>query len=165
MKANATSLQTCSHDIRGIKQFSRWLKLQKRTPDDPLAALTGFNVDTDRRYVRREMLPEEVAYLLPVVESYTTAMHNLPGPDRAMAYRVALGTGFRAKEPRSLTPSSFNLDCTPPTPVVVPIRFGRTPLRRHARANRPDATGGSSTSTQQGTRTFPRSLRAVPPSR
>ena len=106
------------HYIRGIKQFSRWLKLQKRTPDDALAALAGFNAETDRRYVRREMTPDEVAYLLRTVETYTTAMHNMPGPDRAMAYRVALGTGFRAKELRSLTPASFDLDADPPTVTV-----------------------------------------------
>lgn len=45
-------------------------------------------------------------------------MHNQVGPDRAMAYRVALGTGFRAKELRSLTPASFNLDGNPPTVTV-----------------------------------------------
>ena len=118
MKAGGASLQTCNHYIRGIKQFSRWLKLQKRTPDDALAALAGFNAETDRRYVRRELTPEEMAYLLRAVESYTTPNHNMAGPDRAMAYRVALGTGFRAKELRSLTPASFALDAEPPTVTV-----------------------------------------------
>jgi len=118
MKAGGASLQTCNHYIRGIKQFSRWLRLQKRNPDDSLAALAGFNVDTDRRYVRREMTPDELVELLRTVETYTTANHNMPGPDRAMAYRVALGTGFRAKELRSLTPASFDLDADPPTVTV-----------------------------------------------
>jgi len=118
MKVGGASLQTCNHYIRGIKQFSRWLKLQRRTPDDALAALAGFNVETDRRYVRREMAPDELFELLRTVETYTTANHNMPGPDRAMAYRVALGTGFRAKELRSLTPASFDLDSDPPTVTV-----------------------------------------------
>ncbi len=34
-----------------------------------------------------------------------------------MAYRVALGTGFRADEMRSLTPGSFRMDDTPPVVV------------------------------------------------
>ncbi len=118
MKAGGASLQTCNHYMRGIKQFSRWLKLQRRTPDDALAALAGFNVETDRRYVRREMTTDELVELLRTVESYTTANHNMAGPDRAMAYRVALGTGFRAKELRSLTPASFDLDADPPTVTV-----------------------------------------------
>jgi len=118
LKASGASLQTCNHYIRNVKQFARWLKLQKRTPDDALASLTGFNAETDRRYIRREMTTDEAAYLLRTVETYTTAMHNMPGPDRAMAYRLALGTGFRAKELRSLTPASFDLDADPPTATV-----------------------------------------------
>ncbi len=61
------------------------------------------------------MTPDELVCLLQFTEGYTTPNHNLCGPDRAMAYRVALGTGFRAKELRSLTPRSFDLDSDPPT--------------------------------------------------
>jgi len=127
MKTGGASLQTLNHYIRNIKQFSRWLKLQRRTPDDALAGLSGFNAETDRRYVRREMTPDEAAFLLRTVATYTTAMHNMPGPDRAMAYWVALGTGFRAKELRSLTPASFDLDADPPT---VTVQAGYSKRRR-----------------------------------
>ena len=126
MRTGGAGLQTCNHYIRGIKQFSRWLKAQKRTPDDALADLAGFNAATDRRYVRREMTPEEMAYLLRTVETYTTVNHNMPGPDRAMAYRVALRTGFRARELRSLTPASFDLEADPPT---VTVTAGLKPIR------------------------------------
>ena len=51
--------------------------------------------------------PEEVARLLASAEKRTRPEHNLPGPDRAMIYRLALGTGFRASELRSLTPGIF----------------------------------------------------------
>jgi hypothetical protein len=40
------------------------------------------------------------------------------GPDRAIVYRLALGTGFRASELRSLRPESFDLDSDPPTVTV-----------------------------------------------
>ena len=40
---------------------------------------------------------------------------GMAGPDRAMLYRVALGTGFRREELRSLFPASFRLDSSPPT--------------------------------------------------
>jgi integrase len=92
--------------------------LQKRLLEDPLASLSGFNEKTDRRHVRRVMTREELAYLLPVVEGFTTANHNLPGADRAMLYRLAFGTGFRASELRSLTSASFDLDTDPPTVTV-----------------------------------------------
>ncbi len=39
----------------------------------------------------------------------------MTGPDRAILYRVAAGTGFRASECRSLTPASFRVDDDPPT--------------------------------------------------
>jgi integrase len=37
------------------------------------------------------------------------------GPDRAILYALALGTGFRADELRTLTPERFALDSDPPT--------------------------------------------------
>jgi hypothetical protein len=52
------------------------------------------------------------------VSARTTPMHHLPDPDRAMACRVVLSTGFRSKELRSLTPESFDLDSDPPTVTV-----------------------------------------------
>ena len=42
---------------------------------------------------------------------------NLTGPDRAILYALALGTGFRAKELRTLTPERFNLDFDAPSVV------------------------------------------------
>ena len=81
--------------------------------------LEGFNTATeDQRHARREVTPEELTYLLAFVERHTLAAHKLPGPDRAVLYRVALGTGFRVNELRSLTPASFNLDRNPPTVTV-----------------------------------------------
>lgn len=59
----------------------------------------------------------------------------MPGTDRAMIYRLALGTGFRASELRSLTPSSFNLDGDGPTVTVQAAhskrrRTDEQPIRR-----------------------------------
>jgi integrase len=112
------SLETCNSYIRSIKGFARWLYVDRRTPEDALLSIEQYNAATDPRHTRRELTPEEVAYLLPVAEGYTAPCHNLPGPDRAMVYRLVLGTGFRAKELRSLTPASFDLDSDPPTVTV-----------------------------------------------
>jgi hypothetical protein len=43
---------------------------------------------------------------------------GVPPDVRSMAYRVAIGTGFRADEIRSLTPESFDLVVRPPTITV-----------------------------------------------
>jgi len=130
------SLRTCNAYLRSVKSFTRWLWREKRTADDALAGLSEYNQETDRRHVRRELTPEELGFLLRFVEGHTTPRHNLPGPDRAMVYRVALGTGLRAQELRTLTPESFDLDADPPTVAVAAAYSKRR--RQDVQPIRPD---------------------------
>jgi len=118
IRQSGRSLATCNRIITAVKSFGRWLRRDKRTRDNALADLTRFNEATDPRHVRREMVPEEIAWLLRVTEGRTLPEHEISGRERAMVYRVALGTGFRAKELRSLTPRSFDLDADTPTVTV-----------------------------------------------
>ncbi|MCL2330197.1 MAG: site-specific integrase, partial [Phycisphaerae bacterium] len=111
------SLQTCHHYLRAIKQFSRWLRRDGRTREDVLAHLEGYNAATDPRYERRALDADELAWLIRTAEA-GPAQHGMNGPDRAMLYRVTVGTGFRASELRSLTPASFKLDDPQPTIVL-----------------------------------------------
>ena len=113
LRDSGKSLQTCTHYLKAAKQFSRWLKRDGRIREDPLAHLTGYNVATDRRHERRALTPEEVALLLDTTE-HAPVWRGMPGPDRAMLYCVAVGTGFRANELRSLTACSFSLDSDAP---------------------------------------------------
>jgi len=117
IRQEGKSLQTCNDTLRAIKQFSRWLWRDGRAREDVLVHLTGFNVALDRRHDRRSLTDEELARLIAVAEQGATIIH-MTGPDRAMLYRVAVGTGFRANELRSLTPESFDLDANPPTVTV-----------------------------------------------
>ena len=112
------SLETCNSYLRAIKSFSKWLRREKRMPDDPLATLKAYNTSTDPRHVRRELTNEELGYLLNFVEGHTKPTHNMAGPDRAMLYRAALGTGFRAGELRSLKRDSFDLASDSPAITV-----------------------------------------------
>jgi len=112
------SLATCNSHLRSVKGFSRWLWKQRLTAEDSLLDLGLFNSETDRRHIRREMSREEVRWLLDVTEGRTLPEHGAPGPTRAMCYRLAAATGFRAGELRSLTTDSFDLDSTPPTCTV-----------------------------------------------
>lgn len=112
------SLATCSGHLRSVKGFSRWLRKQRLTPEDALLDLGLFNSETDRRHIRREMRAEEVRWLLDVTGQRTIREHGAPGPTRAMCYRLAAATGFRANELRSLTTDSFDLDAIPPTCTV-----------------------------------------------
>ena len=111
------SLQTCNHYLRAIKQFSRWLWRDGRLREDPLAHLVGFNVQLDRRHDRRALTDEELACLIEAAEKGPPRL-SMSGPERAILYQLAVGTGFRANELRSLTPESFDLDADPPVVTI-----------------------------------------------
>ena len=152
------SLQTRNHYIRHVKQFSRWLHRDGRAREDALLPLTMFNVNVDRRLERRALTDEEISRLLdatlngPVDKEGRRAgrpvslLGMLP-PDRAMLYRLALGTGFRKSELRSLKPESFSLQGDPPTVTVTAAYSKRRredvqPIRRDlADVLRPFLTG------------------------
>jgi len=117
VREKGLSLQTCNDTLRAIKQLSRWLWRDGRAREDVLVHLTGYNVALDRRHDRRALTDEELARLIAAAES-GPAVIGMAGPDRAMLYHVAVGTGFRANELRSLTPESFDVDADPPTVTV-----------------------------------------------
>ena len=113
--------------------------------------------------MRRELTPEELTYLLQHVEHAAGANYRLSGPVRAMAYRVALGTGFRAQELRSLTPASFDLDGDPPTVTVAAAyskrrRLDAQPIRADLAELYAALAAGVSSGTNKcfGCRTTPR---------
>ncbi len=117
LRADGKSLQTLNHHLRHAKSFSRWLWRDGRMPSDPLAHLGAFNVATDRRHDRRALSAPELARLVEAARN-GPPVGEMSGPDRAMLYRMATGSGFRAGELRSLTPESFDLAADPPTVTV-----------------------------------------------
>jgi integrase len=117
LKGEGLSAQCLNHHVTAIKSFSRWLRRDGRAADYALETLTKFNVQADRRRVRRALTPEEAARVIRAAES-GPPFRKMAGPDRAILYIVAAGTGFRANELRTLTPESFDLDGDPPTVTV-----------------------------------------------
>jgi len=66
-----------------------------------------------------------MAKLIRVAEAQgSPEAYGMSGAERGAVYRLAIGTGFRANEIRSLTPESFDLDATPPT-VTVEAAFSK----------------------------------------
>ena len=116
-RKKGASLQTCNHYLRAVKQFTRWLWRDGRACEDSLAHLCGYNVQLDRRHDRRVLTDDELVWLIRATER-GSATHGMTGSDRAVLYQVAVGTGFRANELRSLSPGSFDLDADPPTVTV-----------------------------------------------
>ena len=121
LRNEGVSLQTCNHYLQAIKQFYRWLWRDGRTRENALAHLTGYNVKLDRRHDRRALELDELRRLLKVTHNGPIRF-RMSGPERAMLYRLAIETGLRASELRSLRVLSFDFDrCT----VVVEAAYSK----------------------------------------
>jgi integrase len=116
LKDDELSLESVNHHRACIRAFVRWARADGRLRDDPMLGVTGYNAKEDVRHARRDITDAELALLIDGA-SRGPESYGLNGPDRALTYRLALGTGFRADEIRSLTPESFKLD--PPFPRIV----------------------------------------------
>jgi integrase len=125
------SARTANHALVALKGFFHWLDDTGRVKEFPkaLRALKPTSEEADRRRRRRALTRDEVDRLLAATEAapdrhvygHTKSKHSripITGPARALLYRLALGTGFRAAELRSLTPDSFRLDSAEPTVTV-----------------------------------------------
>ncbi len=111
------SAQTFNFYLQAVKQFCRWLVKDRRASDNPLSHLTSLNVKTDRRHDRRALSVDEMRRLLHAVRNgpdRTGRSWRMTGPERAILYQLAMETGFRSSELRSLVRASFDLDGAPP---------------------------------------------------
>lgn len=111
------SAQTRAFYLTAFKAFCRWMVLDRRMPDNPVAHLQPRSTAADRRHDRAVLSSEDLAKLIAAAKK-GQPVHNLTGTDRAMLYLVAAYTGLRAHELASLTPASFKLDCARPTLTV-----------------------------------------------
>jgi len=133
--------------ITAIKAFSKWLWKTDRLRNHVMKLLSKQNHRTDERHRRRVLTEDEIKRLLAAAENGESfiSRKGLPrnsdkiemtGPDRAMLYRFALETGFRASECGSLTPESFDLDDLESARVTVEAAYSKhrrkdvQPLRR-----------------------------------
>lgn len=104
------SIATSNHYARCIKGFSRWLWIERRTPDDPLTPLRLLNAKVDRRHLRRAFTMQELQKLIQATRDSGKRLRWLPSKDRAILYAMAAFTGLRASELASLTPQSIDLN-------------------------------------------------------
>ena len=145
------SAQTFNFYIQAIKQFCRWMVADGRATESPVVHLEGMNVRTDRRHDRRPLTVDEARRLLAAT-SGAGERYGMAGTERSLLYRVALESGLRAGELRSLMRASFALDTDPPTVTVaaayskhrredvLPLRLDTVEvLRQHLKSKSPAA--------------------------
>jgi integrase/recombinase XerD len=110
------SAQTYNFYLQAVKQFCRWMVKDRRATENPLDHLSGLNVKTDRRRDRRAFTSEELAGLMKSTMDGPDRM-GMIGPERWLMYWLALETGLRSNEIRSLTKASFDLGESPSVTV------------------------------------------------
>jgi len=109
------SAQTRNFYIAAIKQFIRWMQVDRRIPDNPLIGLKGENAAIDRKHDRRALTDTEIAKLVTAARASTQVIEGMTGEERARVYTLALATGLRRGEIASLKRQSFDLDAAHPT--------------------------------------------------
>jgi len=127
--------RTINRKLGSLKAFTRWLWETGRIRNDPMVQVRKLNARTDRRLRRRAPTDDEIARLILAAER-GPVVKAMSGPDRAMLYRIAVGTGLRAAELRSLTPRSFALRDLDMAKIVVEAGYSKhrrrdvLPIRR-----------------------------------
>ncbi len=148
------SARTKNHALGTVRALCRWAVHDGRMTRNPLAGMRGFNVEADRRKVRRALGDDELRALIDAA-THGERFKGMSGPDRAMLYRLAAGSGLRRGEIASLTPESFQLDGDAPSVVVA---AGHSKRRREdrqpIRADLADALAQWLTGKPKGERVF-----------
>jgi integrase len=93
------------HHLRAVKQFTKWAVVNGRMIDNPLQCLMIKNVRVENQ--RRPLSVDELTYLLGYVKT-APAIWNVSGDERALIYELAVNTGLRRDEIKSLTRNSFD---------------------------------------------------------
>ncbi|HJZ89643.1 MAG TPA: hypothetical protein VKE40_02150 [Gemmataceae bacterium] len=104
--------KTSNMYFAAVKQFVRWLADEQRVPlaraASDLLRIGAGKADMDPRHARTTPLTaDEFARLIVATKASRDVLCGLTGEVRALVYRLAVETGYRAAELSQLRPSSF----------------------------------------------------------
>jgi len=116
-RARVLSAKSSNHYLAAAKGFYNWLVRERRATESPIAHLSALNARTDRRHVRRALEPDELGRLLEAAGAGAERF-GMTGDERRWLYRLAVETGLRSGELRSLTRASFELGGSDPTVTI-----------------------------------------------
>ncbi|MCK5473211.1 MAG: site-specific integrase, partial [Planctomycetes bacterium] len=103
------SVNTANYYFKATKQFCNWMVINKRACESPLEHLEPIKGKIDIRHARQALEPDQIRLLLETTRTQPERF-GMTGSERAMLYQLAVETGLRANEIRSLTKSSFDFD-------------------------------------------------------
>ncbi len=118
MKRDGRAARTIAARLTSIKSFSKWLTANDKLARDPFATVSKPNADADRRRERRMLLPTEWTWLMKATDNAEPFLET-PASERQLLYRLAVQTGLRSSELRSLGRGHFHLDGKSPFVKVV----------------------------------------------
>jgi integrase len=121
--------RTVHAHLTAIKSFTKWLADNHKLPRDPLASVKKPNPQVDRKRRRRMLLVSEWQWLRNATASGPERF-EIPADERVLLYAVAIQTGLRSSELRSLTRGRLFLDQKQP---FITCEAGSTKNRKSAR--------------------------------
>ena len=135
LREQGRSARTIQAYLTAAKSFTRWLANNHKLPRDPLASVQKPDPKADRRRERRMLLPEEWGWLRAAA-SGGPEQYGMTGSGRMLLYAVAIQTGLRSGELRSLTRGRLFLETDEP---FITCKAGQTKNAKDARQYvRPD---------------------------
>jgi len=95
--------------LQACRQFTYWMMQDRRAGENPLQYLKPQG-DIEQTYRRRALEPDEVRRLLEATTEAAGPRFGMDGYQRTLLYRLAVETGLRRNELKTLTVGSFDFD-------------------------------------------------------
>ncbi len=119
-RKDGLSARTGNMYLASLKTFVSWMLKAGRISHNPIEHVSPLP-EIEKRVKRRALTQEEIEALISTTVRAGTH-HRLTGPERALIYRLALTTGLRANEIRTLTRGDFKLKPKDPYVTVTAAR-------------------------------------------
>jgi len=109
LRDEGISFRRSNSYLTAIKSFCNWMVKSLYASETPLRHLTKLDVKQDLRIIRRAATPDEMRRLLEATRQEPERF-NMTGYERSLIYKLAVETGLRKNEIRTLKVSSFDFD-------------------------------------------------------
>ncbi len=109
-KNGELSAKTLNHYLQNLKQFCKWLFDHNRLHDNLVSVLRPIRLNSANTQQRRALSENEISRLMQSTVESEEIYSGLNGIERSMVYQLALTTGLRHNEIRTLNRDDFDLD-------------------------------------------------------